>query len=134
MTTTTDYLDDVHAIRAAVERALLLDAPLTLDLNGARGTVRGDELRAEWAEFDMGNWFTIHPGIPALLGHARDAAHWREIEALIQRHTRGGANPDESAALLAELLDAHHGDNLAHALNYNGYATPARADRYAHTN
>ena len=42
MTTTTDYLDDVHAIRAAVERALLLDAPLTLDLNGARGTVRGD--------------------------------------------------------------------------------------------
>ena len=42
MTTTTDYLDDVHAIRAAVERALLLDAPLTLDLNGARHAPHGN--------------------------------------------------------------------------------------------
>lgn len=133
MTTTEDYLHNVHTIRETVERALLLGAPLHLDLNGATGIVRGDDLRTEWEDFDLGSWFTIHPGIPALLTHARDAADWAELEAMIDRRTRGGANADESAELLAELLTAHHGDNLAHALTYEGFATPGRAGRYART-
>lgn len=131
--TTTDHLHDVHDIRETVELALNLGAPLTLDLNGAVDTVRGDDLRAEWDEFDMGNWFSINPGIPALLAHARDAADWAVLESLVQRRTHRGATTDGSAELLAELLTSHSGDNLAHALTYNDFATAARAKRFAAT-
>lgn len=131
--TTADQLHDVHTIRETVELALNLGAPLTLDLNGATDTVRGDDLRAEWDEFDMGNWFSIDPGIPALLAHARDAAEWVVLESLVQRRAHRGATTDGSAALLAELLTSHSGDNLVHALTYNDFATAARAERFAAT-
>lgn len=44
---------------------------------------------------------------------------------------RKGANPAESAKLLAELIRDHSGDNLASALAYNGFATVRTADRFA---
>lgn len=52
-------------------------------------------------------------------------------ESLVNRRVRSGANPDQSKKLLAELYAAHDGDNLASALTYNGFATPARAQKIA---
>ena len=43
---------------------------------------------------------------------------------LIARRVKGGANETQSIALLLDLLDSHEGDNLAYALEYNGF-TPA---------
>lgn len=55
-----------------------------------------------------------------------------QADKLIATHVRKGANPAESALLLAELAAAHTGDNLAHALEYNGFTTAASAERAAH--
>lgn len=54
-------------------------------------------------------------------------------DALIARRVRGGANEAQSRALLAQLRVAHAGDNLAHALVHNGFATEAQARKYAGT-
>lgn len=40
---------------------------------------------------------------------------------LIARRVKGGANAAESEVLLAEIVAAHDGDNLAYALSYNGF-------------
>jgi hypothetical protein len=53
------------------------------------------------------------------------------IDQLIARRVKGGANEAESRALLAELTAALSGDNLAHALVYNGFATGTQADAFA---
>ena len=50
---------------------------------------------------------------------------------LITRRTRQGYNRAESAELLAELVTAHSGENLVHALTYTGFATEAQARRFA---
>lgn len=41
---------------------------------------------------------------------------------LIARRVKGGANETQSRALLADLIGSHDGDNLAFALEYNGFA------------
>ena len=51
---------------------------------------------------------------------------------LIAHRVRKGANPTESAALLDELAIAHTGYNLAHALQYNGFASAARSEQAAY--
>lgn len=50
---------------------------------------------------------------------------------LIAFRVRKGGNPEESARLLDEIATAHSGDNLAHALLYNGFVSQARAERAA---
>lgn len=50
---------------------------------------------------------------------------------LITRRSNQGYSLAESEALLDELLQAHSGDNLAHALVYEGFATEARALKVA---
>ncbi|EYT57207.1 hypothetical protein [Microbacterium sp. UCD-TDU] len=55
-----------------------------------------------------------------------------QADKLIATRVRKGANPAESAELLAELATSHTGDNLAHALEYQGFATAASAERAAH--
>lgn len=52
-----------------------------------------------------------------------------QYPSLIARRTRGGYNAAESATLLDTLMAAHSGDNLVHALVYNGFATEAQASR-----
>jgi len=49
---------------------------------------------------------------------------------LIDRRVAGGANREESQHLLAELLHAHSGDNLAGALVHQGFATETQANTY----
>jgi len=51
---------------------------------------------------------------------------------MTERRARRGANPAESVALLSELVERHRGDNLAYALVYEGFATEAQAERFAH--
>jgi len=51
---------------------------------------------------------------------------------LITTRIRKGGNPTDSARLLTKLIASHSGDNLAHALHYNGYTTAASASRNAH--
>lgn len=53
------------------------------------------------------------------------------IDQMIARRVAKNGNPAEAAAMLDELLTAHSGDNLAFALHYNGFATAAKADKYA---
>lgn len=43
------------------------------------------------------------------------------IERMIARRVKGGGNEQESRALLADLMRNHEGDNLDHALTYNGF-------------
>ncbi len=40
---------------------------------------------------------------------------------MIARRVKGGASEAQSRILLAELVAAHDGDNLAAALAYNGF-------------
>lgn len=54
-------------------------------------------------------------------------------QTLIDRRVAGGANREESQHLLAELLSAHSGANLASALVHQGFATEAQADTYVTT-
>lgn len=51
-------------------------------------------------------------------------------QTLIDRRVAAGANREESQHLLAELLHAHSGDNLASALVHQGFATETQADTY----
>ena len=44
-----------------------------------------------------------------------------EIERMVARRVKGGGNEQDSRALLADLLRQHTGDNLDHALAYNGF-------------
>jgi len=55
-----------------------------------------------------------------------------QADRLIATHTRKGANPTDSARLLEELATDHTGDNLAHALEYNGFVTAASAEHAAY--
>lgn len=48
----------------------------------------------------------------------------------IARYTRFG-NEQRGREILAELIAAHSGCNLAYALVYNGFATDRMADRMA---
>lgn len=50
-----------------------------------------------------------------------------QADALVARRASKGHRADESAALLAELLAAHDGENLAHALVFHGFATERQA-------
>lgn len=68
---------------------------------------------------------------PAKKADAATAWQKKVDESLVNRRVRSGANPDQSKKLLAELYAAHDGDNLASALTYNGFATPARAQKIA---
>jgi len=51
-------------------------------------------------------------------------------QTLIDRRVAGGADREESQHLLAELLAAHTGDNLANALVHQGFATAKQAEKY----
>lgn len=52
------------------------------------------------------------------------------MDKLIATRIKSGANPTESAAMLADLVASHGGDNLATALLYNGFVkTEAAAYR-----
>ncbi len=51
-------------------------------------------------------------------------------DQLVANAVRKGHNAARAAARLAELLGAHDGDNLAHALSYEGYATERQAYRF----
>jgi len=53
------------------------------------------------------------------------------INILVARRVRQGGNAIDSMLLLSELIAAHKGDNLAHALHYNGFATEAAAAKAA---
>lgn len=55
----------------------------------------------------------------------------QQLTGLIARRVRKGANAAQSAALLAALIASHTGDNLAHALVYNDFATAAQAAKIA---
>lgn len=128
-------VSNISVIRDSVTRALELNAPLVLDYEGGDCilTCRGDDLLDAWEHFDMGNGFELHTGFVALIEHAQDRADWEQLEALVTRRVRRGGNPDDSADLLAELLSAHTGGNLATALHYNDFATEARTLRIATT-
>lgn len=49
---------------------------------------------------------------------------------MITRRTSKGYRADESVELLAELFASHQGENLAHALAYNEFATERQAGRF----
>ena len=51
-------------------------------------------------------------------------------DALIARRAAKGYSPEESESLLGEILSSHSGDNLAHALFYNSFATEKQALAY----
>lgn len=47
-------------------------------------------------------------------------------DRMLARYVRNGGNAKRGAELLAELLAAHSGDNLTHALAYNGFIRSAQ--------
>lgn len=52
------------------------------------------------------------------------------MEKLIARRVKAGHNEGQSIQLLAELIEAHEGDNLEYALVYNSFATEAGASKF----
>lgn len=50
-----------------------------------------------------------------------------QFESFVLRRVRKGNRRDESETLLNELLQHHDGDNLVHALVYEGFATERQA-------
>lgn len=52
------------------------------------------------------------------------------MEKLIARRVSKGFNATESANMLAELIEAHEGDNLEFALVYNEFATDRGAAKF----
>ena len=52
-------------------------------------------------------------------------------EQMIARRVRGGANPDQSRALLVEHLNLAGPGSLAYVLHYDGFATERQADAFA---
>lgn len=52
------------------------------------------------------------------------------MNKLIERRTRKGHNPEQSTALLQELIESHTGDNLEYALVYNDFATETGAQKF----
>ena len=55
----------------------------------------------------------------------------KTLTRMVERRVKFGANKMESADLLRDLLAAHKGDNLVHALCYEGFATELQATRLA---
>lgn len=55
----------------------------------------------------------------------------KAIDNMIARRVKAGYSEEGAGLLLRELLDSHSGDNLAHALFYEGFATPAAARVFA---
>lgn len=49
---------------------------------------------------------------------------------MVARRVKKGFNPIESEVLLDELLESHYGDNLAHALVFEEFATEAQAYKF----
>lgn len=52
-------------------------------------------------------------------------------DMIARRNQRRGGTAAEAAELLAELTEAHAGENLVHALTYEAFATERQARRYA---
>ena len=52
------------------------------------------------------------------------------MKKLIARRVSKGFNEAESIEILAELIEAHEGDNLEFALVYNAFATEAGASKF----
>lgn len=52
-------------------------------------------------------------------------------EQMIAKRVKGGANEDQSRALLTHLIASHDGYNLASALYYNGFAGEKGAHAFA---
>ena len=55
------------------------------------------------------------------------------MEKLIARRVKLGNNEAQSVQLLAELIEAHEGDNLEYALVYEGFATDKGAAKFVAT-
>lgn len=53
-----------------------------------------------------------------------------QFELLVSRRVQKGNRRDESETLLQVLLQRHNGDNLIHALVYEGFATERQAARF----
>lgn len=53
-----------------------------------------------------------------------------QFDSLIARRVRKGNRRDESEGLLQILLQRHSGDNLVHALVYEGFATERQAEAF----
>lgn len=51
----------------------------------------------------------------------REAVLIRKFESMVNRRVRGGCGDRESRELLARLMTDLSGDNLDHALVYNGF-------------
>lgn len=57
--------------------------------------------------------------------------HTPTLDQMVQRKVRGGATPESAWALLRDLLQTvAHGDNLVHALVYQGFATERQAEKF----
>lgn len=53
------------------------------------------------------------------------------VEKAVAKKVAGGANPKEARKMLGELMAAQQGDNLVHALVYNGFAAEPAAEKLA---
>lgn len=54
----------------------------------------------------------------------------KTIKPLIDRRVRKGFDVVTSVVVLNQLLVSHDGDNLVHALCYNGFATEKQATEF----
>ncbi|WP_434812385.1 hypothetical protein [Microbacterium sp. bgisy189] len=63
----TDTINNVHDIRAAVERAMRHHAPLRAEFDAGWTTIEPDELRQAWDDYSLSDPFTLDPAMPTLL-------------------------------------------------------------------
>ncbi|MGF1945434.1 hypothetical protein, partial [Enterococcus casseliflavus] len=70
----TETINNVHDIRAAVERAIRFHAPLRAEFDEGWTTIEPDELRQAWDDYSLSDPFTLDPAMPALLARI-DADH-----------------------------------------------------------
>lgn len=73
----TGTINNVHEIRAAVERAIRYHAPLRAEFDAGWTTIEPGELRQAWDDYSLDDPFTLDPAMPSLLAHI-EAEHLDE--------------------------------------------------------
>ena len=139
----TETINNVHDIRAAVERAIRFHAPLCAEFDEGWTTIEPDELRQAWDDYSLSDPFTLDPAMPTLLARI-DADHPDDDPQVWVPLGRQGDPDYLDVVVVTERTvtkyTAHDGqieqpyslpEGDPHGLTQSGWRAAASAARYA---
>lgn len=139
----TETINNVHDIRAAVERAIRFHAPLRAEFDAGWTTIEPNELREAWDDYSLSDPFTLDPTMPNLL--ARIDADHPDADPQVWVPLGGQGDPDYLDAVVVTertvtKYTAHAGqieqpyslpEGDPHGLTERGWRHAASAARHA---